>query len=121
VFRVTRQRTLRDRETGELKTTINVDYGITDLSREQADAKRLLAFNRGHRGIENKVHDTRDVTLREDAQQAKSGNGPRIMAAMRNTATSPCRLYNSLILAEARREFAWDSSLLLRSFGFVMN
>jgi hypothetical protein len=121
VFRVTRQRTFRDRETGDLKTTTEVDYGITDLSREQADARRLLAFNRGHWGIENRAHYPRDVTFREDAHQAKAGNGPLVMATARNTVISLCRLYGYLNLAEARRDFAWNSLRLFHILGFVMN
>ena len=120
VFRVTRKTTSRNRETGDLKVTTEVDYGITDLSRQQADAKRLLEFNRGHWGIENKVHYTRDVTFREDAHQAKTGSGPQIMAAVRNAATSLCRLYGYLNIAEARREFGWNSQRLFDIFHFVI-
>jgi len=119
VFRVTRRRTFRDRETGALKTTTEVDYGITDLTREQADAERLLQFNRGHWGIENKSHYPRDVTFREDDHQATSGNGPLCMAAARNTAITLCRLYKYLNLAEARRKFAWNSQRLYRILGFL--
>lgn len=121
VFRVTRQRTSRDRETGNLKVTTEVDYGITDLSREQADAKRLLEFNRGHWGIENKLHYSRDVTFREDDHQASAGNGPRVMSSARNTAISLCRLYKYVNLAEARRDFGWNPLLIFRMLGFLMN
>ena len=121
VFRITRERTFRDRETGERKTTTDIAYGITDLTRDQANAERLLAYNRGHWGIENKTHHTRDVTFREDAHQAKSGFGPQVMAAVRNTATAICRLYGSLNIAEARREFAWNPQRLFSMLGFVKN
>jgi len=120
VFRVTRKTTLRDRESGDLKTTTEVDYGITDLSRQQADAKRLLEFNRGHWGIENKTHYTRDVTFREDAHRARTGSGPQLMAAVRNAATSLCRLYGYLNIAEARREFGWNSQRIFDILGFVI-
>lgn len=119
VFRITCQRTLRNRETGERKTTTEVVYGITDLTREQANAERLLEFNRGHWGIENKTHYARDVTFGEDAHQAKSGFGPQFMAAARNTAITICRLNGYLNLAEARREFAWNPLSLFRMLGFV--
>jgi hypothetical protein len=119
VFRITRQRTFRDRETGERKTTIEVVHGITDLTREQANAPQLLGYNRAHWGIENKSHYTRDVTFGEDAHQAKKGFGPNIMAAVRNTATAICRLNGCLNLAEARRDFAWNPQLLFRILGFV--
>jgi hypothetical protein len=121
VFRITRERTFPDRETGAWKTTREVDYGITDLTRDQADATRLLQLNRGHWGIENKVHHLRDVTFCEDAHRARTGNGPQVMAAVRNTVISLCRVYGYLNLAQARRDFAWNSSLLFRILGFVMN
>ena len=121
VFRITRERKLRDRVTGELKTTTEVAYGITDLTRQQADAERLLNFNRGHWGIENKVHYPRDVTFGEDVHQAKLGNGPQLLAAVRNTAITICRLYNYVNLAEARRIFAWDSQRLFDILGYVKN
>jgi predicted transposase YbfD/YdcC len=120
VFRVTRKTTLRDRETGDLKTTTQVDYGITDLSRQQADAKRLLEFNRSHWGIENKAHYTRDVTFQEDAHRARTGSGPQLMAAVRNAAISLCRLYGYLNIAEARREFGWNSQRIFDIFCFVI-
>lgn len=119
VFRITRRRTLRDRETGELKTTTEVVHGITDLTRDQANAEQLLGYNRAHWGIENKSHYTRDVTFREDAHQAKKGFGPAVMATARNIATSVCRLNGYLNLAEARRDFAWESQLLFNILGFV--
>lgn len=121
VFRVTRQRTFRDRETGALKTSTDVAYGITDLSRAQANAQRLLEFNRGHWGIENKTHYPRDVTFGEDAHQAKTRHGPQHLAAARNTAITLCRLYGYLNLAAARRDFAWNPQRLFARLGFVMN
>jgi hypothetical protein len=120
VFRVTRQTTFRDPESGDLKVTTQVDYGITDLSRQQADAKRLLEFNRGHWGIENKAHYTRDVTFREDAHRARTGSGPQLMAAARNAATSLCRLNGYLNIAEGRREFSWNSQRLFDILCFVI-
>ena len=59
VFRITRQRTFRDHETSELKTTTEVAHGIIDLTRDQANAERLLEYNRAHWGIENTSHHAR--------------------------------------------------------------
>lgn len=119
VFRITRVRKLRERVTGELKTTTEVVYGITDLTRKQADAERLLNFNRSHWGIENKIHHTRDVTFGEDLHQAKGKKGPHVLAAIRNTAIAICRLYKYVNLAEARRIFAWDSQRIFDILGYI--
>jgi predicted transposase YbfD/YdcC len=78
VFEVRRERRVGDAVDHE------VAYGITSLSREKADAARLLAHNRGHWGIENGLHHRRDVTMREDASRIRKGSAPELMAALRN-------------------------------------
>jgi predicted transposase YbfD/YdcC len=77
-FALTRERT----EKG--KTTVEVVHGITSLSRQRADAERLLALTRGHWGIENGAHYRRDVTLGEDASRIRKGSAPQVMAGLRN-------------------------------------
>jgi predicted transposase YbfD/YdcC len=78
-FELTRQRT----EKG--KTTREVVYGITSLSRERADAQRLLELTRQHWGIENGSHYRRDVTLGEDQSRVRKGSAPQILAGLRNS------------------------------------
>lgn len=77
-FELVRERT----ERGE--KTVEVVYGITSLSRERADAKRLLGLVREHWGIENGSHYRRDVTLGEDASRVRKGGAPEVMAALRS-------------------------------------
>ena len=84
-FKLTRTRTLRDRSTGELKTTTETVCGITSLTRERADANRLLAITRGHWGIENKVFHVRDQTLGEDACRVRKRSAPIILSTLRNS------------------------------------
>lgn len=57
-------------------------YGITNLPRKKADAKRLLELNRKHWYIENRLHYRRDVTLGEDASQVRSLGAPQVLAAL---------------------------------------
>ncbi len=59
-------------------------YGITSLSRAQADAGRMLELIRGHWGIENGLHHVRDVTLGEDACRVRKG--ATVLAGLRNAA-----------------------------------
>ena len=60
-------------------------YGLTSLSPTQASSERLLGLNRGHWGIENRLHYRRDVTLGEDHSQVRSGCAPQVLAALNNT------------------------------------
>jgi len=106
VFRIERHRI--DKRTGE--RTIKVHFGISSLSAERADAKRLAAINRGHWGIENDLHWVRDVDFGEDASRIHQGQAPHVMAVFRNVAVSLLGLlgYDSPI--EGLRHFAWNSA-----------
>jgi predicted transposase YbfD/YdcC len=89
------------------KTRTEVVYLITSLSKEKANAQRLLSLNRGHWEIENRVHWVRDVLFDEDRSQVRTGAGPRVMATLRNLAISLLRLRDkSRSLAEALRDLA---------------
>jgi hypothetical protein len=75
---ITRERTVK----GE--TTVEVEYGMTSLRPEEADATRLSGLIREHWGIENGLHYVRDVTLGEDACRVRKGSAPQVLAAVRN-------------------------------------
>jgi hypothetical protein len=77
---------LRRERTEGSTTTVEELHGISSLSREQADAPRLLALLRNHWGIENGLHYVRDVTLGEDASQVCKGASPTVLAGLRNAA-----------------------------------
>lgn len=83
-FRLTRTRILRDRTTGQSKTTTETVFGITSLDRERADAGQLLSLVRSHWGIENKVFHVRDQTMGEDACRVRKGSAPVIFSSLRN-------------------------------------
>lgn len=100
------------------KTSTEVVYLITSLPQDKADAKRLLALNRGHWEIENRVHWVRDVTFAEDHSQIRTGSGPRVMATLRNLAISLLRLRDaSRSIAEALRDLAARPHLALAMVG----
>ena len=85
VCRLSRQRVVRGKESTE---TV---YAITSLTADKADAERLLRLSREHRGIENRLHDVRDVTYREDQARTNAGHAPQALAALRNTALTMLR------------------------------
>ena len=53
--------------------------------------ERLLTFKRGHWTVENRLHYVKDVTIAEDRSTVHVDNGPKVMAALRNTAVSLLR------------------------------
>jgi predicted transposase YbfD/YdcC len=69
---------------GQAKRTVR--YGITSLAPDQADAARLLALRRGHWSIENQLHRHKDVNFGEDASLIHAGQGPTVMAVLRDAA-----------------------------------
>lgn len=103
-----------------VSSSTEVVYGITSLSREKADAARLLKLNRGHWSIENRLHWIRDETFQEDRSRIRTHHGPQQLATARNAAIAICRAKDYTEIAAARREFAWNFSRLLSLLGFVI-
>jgi predicted transposase YbfD/YdcC len=103
-------------KSGEIHT--EVVYLVTSLTPQKADAKRLLALNRGHWEIENRVHWVRDVVFAEDLSQIRTGAGPRVMATLRNLAISLIRLCDKTRgIAQALRDLAARPHLALAMVG----
>jgi predicted transposase YbfD/YdcC len=106
-------RTVTTKKTG--KTTIEVVYIITTLSRQQASPQRLLELVRGHWSIENGSHYVRDVTFLEDRSRLRTGHAPQVLAALRNLVITLIHRHGSSQIASTRRSlsshpdraFAW--------------
>jgi predicted transposase YbfD/YdcC len=101
------------------KETVEIDYAITSVPREQADAAKLLEWWRGHWGIENRSHYVRDVTFGEDACRIRTGDAPQNLAALRNAIISMLRLEGHANIAAALRGYAWNPGLILAKLGIV--
>ncbi len=99
--------------------TVEIDYAITSVPREQANAAQLLGWWRGHWGIENRSHYVRDVTLAEDACRICKGDAPQNLAALRNTVVSMLRLAGHDNIAAALRSCAWKTQRVLTMLGIV--
>lgn len=87
-------------------------YAITSVPRSQAAAVSLLAWWRGHWGIENRLHYVRDVTFQEDACRIRCGNAPQNLAALRNGLVSLLRFRGHDNIAAALRQCTWQTSRL---------
>lgn len=87
---------------------VEVVYLITSLDARHVSPADLADLVQGHWDIENRLHWVRDVTFDEDRHQLRSGHGPAVMAALRNTAISLHRLAGALSIAAAVRHAARD-------------
>ena len=99
VFELERVRVVGD------KSEVEVVYGLTSAGRERADAGQLLAWDRGHWGIENRLHWVRDETLGEDRCRARTGSSPQVLAALRNAAVYLLEGVEAASKAAATRRF----------------
>lgn len=96
--RITRTRTIKG------KTSRETAYLTISLPVGQARPVDLGTWARSEWQIENRLHYVRDVTLREDAHQARTGNGPAVFATLRNTSVGYHRVNGATNIAEATRE-----------------
>jgi len=116
VFRLER----RFERISDSKIMHEVSYGLTSLTRQEADADRLLAIVRAHWSIENKLHFRRDDTLKEDRCRLK-GQGAQAMAVINNLVLGLLRKTSFATVPDARRYYAVNLSaavvLVLRSPG----
>jgi len=88
------------------RTSCEVEFGITSLTRAQATPARLLEIRRAHWGIETGLHYRRDVTLKEDATRMTMGNTGKVIACINNLVLALIRQAKFQNAAEARRYFA---------------
>ena len=100
-----------------------VRYGITSLPAAVAGAARLLALVRGHWQIENGLHYVKDVTLGEDRSLIHMGNGPSIMAILRDTVVSVLHRAGWRTIAERLRFYSGNphAALALLGIPFMEN
>ncbi len=97
--------------------TEEVEYAVTSVARNRAPASTLLAWWRGHWGIENKVHWVRDETFGEDRCRVRTGSAPQVLAGVRNLVMNWLRSRKTGNLAAALRENAWNPQPLFAILG----
>ena len=87
------------------KTSREVEFGITSLSRKKATPMKLLEIRRAHWGIETASLYRRDVTRREDATRFTIGTAARVMANLNNLVLALIRQAGFTKAAQARPFF----------------
>ena len=95
------------------KRTLERVYLITSQDRTQASPAQLLAQNRGHWGIENRLHHVRDMAYDEDRCRARVGHTPRTLACLRNFTISLLRLFRVSNIKAALRDLAAQADQVL--------
>jgi predicted transposase YbfD/YdcC len=116
VLQVTRK--TRDLRTRRWRTV--VVYAITSLAHAHASPARLADLIRGHWAIENGLHYVRDVTFAEDGSQVRTGNGPQVMACLRNLVIGVLSRAGPVNLAAALRHHSRDPHRPLATLGVTI-
>jgi predicted transposase YbfD/YdcC len=88
------------------KTSCEVEFGITSLSRENASPERVLTMRRKHWLIETGLHYRRDVTFHEDTTRMTKGVAGRILAIVHNLVLGLLKMAGFTNAAQGRRWFA---------------
>ena len=81
---------------------------ITSSPAAKMSAAQINKHKRNHWGIENRIHYPRDVVWREDNDQAWQGEGPRVLAILRNLAIDLLRLKDVKNIKEMTEWIAGD-------------
>jgi predicted transposase YbfD/YdcC len=92
-------------------------YLISSLDVRRHTPAELLAFNRGHWEIENRLHHVRDVTMGEDACRVRTGSAPQVLAGIRNAAITLLRRDGWKNIAAGVRHHAVQVVKALRLIG----
>ena len=87
-FRIVRRRTVLKSD----KTTEETVHGLTSLSPRRAGPSEILALNRGHWEIENRLHYVRDFSFGEGRSRIRNGKLPRNLACLSNAAIAIVRM-----------------------------
>jgi predicted transposase YbfD/YdcC len=84
------------------------------ISSQLLSAQEFAAGIRGHWEIENGLHWSKDVVLREDACATRAGQAPQNWALLRNLAITLFRMHGYRSTTRALRRFAHDIHALFQ-------
>lgn len=87
------------------KTSCEVEWGVTSLSRRVASPERLLAIRRRHWLIETGLHYRRDVTFHEDATRMTLGAAGHILSIIHDLVLGLLKTAGFTNAAHGRRWF----------------
>jgi predicted transposase YbfD/YdcC len=87
------------------KTSYEIEYGVTSLTRKHAPAIKILKVRRSHWAIETGLHYRRDVTFHEDATRMTIGTAGSILSVVHNLVLGLLKRAGFVNSAKGRRWF----------------
>ena len=94
------------------KCSLEIAYGITSRSPEQANPQRVLKVNRGHWTIENSCHYIIDWNYDEDRSRIRTGYGPENITRLRRFAIGVIKAKGVRSVAQKMRQLTFDTRLV---------
>jgi predicted transposase YbfD/YdcC len=95
------ERHVIEKKTGQ--RSLDIAYGITSRTPEQAHPARVLKSNRGHWTIENSCHYIIDWNFDEDRSRIRTGHGPENITRLRRFAVSLIKSKGARSVPQAMR------------------
>ncbi|MBF0139344.1 MAG: hypothetical protein HQL74_03580 [Magnetococcales bacterium] len=99
----------------------NLPSRVTSCSPEQADARRILATNRGHWAIENCCHYVIDWNFDEDRSRIRTGHGPVNVTRLRRFAIGVIKNKGVSNVAQKMRQLNRRVRLVFDYLGMTEN
>ena len=99
-----------EKKTGECSS--ETAYGITSRIPDEADARQVLATNRGHWSIENSCHYIIDWNYDEDRGRIRTGHGPENVTRLRRFAVGLIKSKTTVDVAQKMRQLNRNNRLV---------
>ena len=104
------ERHCTEKKTG--KTSLEIAYGLTSRTPEQANPRRVLKVNRGHWTIENSCHYILDWNYDEDRSRIRTGHGPENITRLRRFAIGVIKSQGARSVAQKMRQLTRNVRLV---------
>ena len=104
------ERHCTEKKTG--KTSLEIAYGLTSRTPQQADPRRVLKVNRGHWTIENSCHYILDWNYDEDRSRIRTGHGPENITRLRRFAIGVIKSQGARSVAQKMRQLTRNVRLV---------
>jgi predicted transposase YbfD/YdcC len=99
-----------EKKTG--KTSLDIAYGITSKTTEQASPQQVLKVNREHWSIENSCHYIIDWNYDEDRSRIRVGHGPENITRLRRFAIGVIKSKGVRSVAQKMRQLTRNTRLV---------